>query len=559
MSSINSLNLGLKSLGSLESKGSQTNSLKGHEKASNMKDELKKPEKSTASSTNQSEDQARELETLLTKYSVIVAEKSRLEKELQNSIIRNGYLEETIKLNDQSNKELVEKLKRDIERLKDREETALYNQEVQTSLASRYKNMHQESEQKIKQLETQVEELSNFRDSAVETEVENLKNIGELDQKIHSLQEEILKEYRNGEKLTKNAESLKRRNKELENNLNTLQDQLSEIQEGAWKSEVEDLRKIEVLKQNNLKLQEEIRGLHQNGKKKADEVVNLEKNNKKLSEEIESLKEELADLKDSVESYENKIFSQKEENGDLDDKCLDLQSEVTKLQKKLSETKKQNELEKKKKEELLQDKLLKLKSKLKTELEKNSQMEKNVEAMKDKLKKSKDSVKVLKEGNLAKDKEIKSLNTTISLLQDQLAQKETKANESTMSTDNESSIDLLNETLSEILESGESMVQTSFSQEKLTFENKIKLLEQHAVEFRRVITNKNTELEKKETAMLARIKNLEDALDLSVRKYKKVKRLLKESLEKADKLSIELKRTKGELEAIEAIMKDTNF
>ena len=167
---------------------------------------------------------------------------------------------------------------------------------------------------------------------------------------------------------------------------------------------------------------------------------------------------------------------------------------------------------------------------------------------------------------MAQDKEIKSLKTTISLLQDQLAQKENKANESIMSTENEGALDLLNNTLSEILEFEESMVHTSFSQEKLTFENKIRLLEQHAVEFRRVITSKNTELEEKEGLMKERIKKLEEALDLSVKKYKKVKKNWKESLNRSEELEREvektkraLKRTKGEFEAIEALMKEANF
>ena len=252
--------------------------------------------------------------------------------------------------------------------------------------------------------------------------------------------------------------------------------------------------------------------------------------------------------------------------------------EKTQLQQKLQEWEKSESIEEKQAQKIqeiekkFEEEIKTLKLKLDEEKKKTSDLKEELGVLGDKHSKSnnnmekvENSSKILKEENQAQTKEIKSLNNTITILQDQLAQQRT-ISESVKGTENEGALDLLKDTLSEILESGETMLKASFTEEKHTLESKIQLLEQHTLEFRTLIQNKNTELKDKEAALEARIEELEEALDLSVKKYKKIKRLLKESLDKQDELKLELRTVNDKLKderyrlkEFEDLIKQTKF
>ena len=369
--------------------------------------------------------------------------------------------------------------------------------------------------------DTTVELNGDFQE-VLENELKLQNRVKELQEALDKIQRE--RDSASGyEKMYKEAcDEIQELKKKIEDN------QLSTIK--TKNKEIEGLEeKLELVNEDKIEQEKEVRSLKKTSKALSAQV-------KRLEEQLSDLKEEMAVLEDSNESYQDKLFSFKEENGNLEEECIVLKKDKANLGKKVLEGKSELQAQKVVISELKQNLI---------DLEKKS--------------------RVLKEESQAQTKEIKSLKNTNAILRDQLIEQK-NVSESIMSTDNESSLDLLKNTLSEILESGESMLQTSFSQDRLTLENKIRLLEEHAVEFRRLINNKNTEMKDKETAMQERIGELEETLDLTVKKYKKVKRNWKESLDESEELKTELetsknklRKAKSKLKEFEALMQDTKF
>ena len=162
------------------------------------------------------------------------------------------------------------------------------------------------------------------------------------------------------------------------------------------------------------------------------------------------------------------------------------------------------------------------------------------------------SVEDLEEENESLKEEIEKVTEENKQLKEALDRfKNSDNSESFLSNEGrEGASNLLDNTLSEILESGDSILQTSFSEDRFTLQNKVNLLEQQIDEFRKHLAQKNaqhTQMKTRIDELEAESKELEEQLKNSVtlEKYKKCKKLYKTFFQKSEQLEEELKRYRG--------------